>query len=72
MKQKTFVLERDINGTIILATEIYGVYDLSNRFETPNHDGLLWDDFIKSIREGDRIEIKVLRRKSKNGQKSNR
>ena len=52
-KQRKFVLEKDINGTIHL--EDRGHYSKKanidyGRFGTPNNDGSKFDDFMESLK----------------------
>ena len=64
-KQTRFVLEKDDVGIInILERNFNGVITQDyEKFSNPNRDGLEFDNFMKSLKEGDRIEIKVLKRK---------
>lgn len=59
-KSKTFVLERDIKGRVHILNALKG-YD--EKFWLPNKDAIEFSAVIKNLKQGDRIELKIVRKR---------
>lgn len=58
MRQKTILLERCDTGRIQIKNQYKG-YDI--RFWCPNKDAILLSALLKTLKEGDRIELKIIK-----------
>ncbi len=66
-KQQKFILQRGDTGSVHISEKCYYNYNYS--FITPIQKSQLMNDILKSLKEGDRIEFRIIKATALNSRK---